>query len=271
MPNQTHYQERRLGDGGELQAFFAINPARKAIVFVHGWNGDALTTWADFQTMLPAAPDSAGYDLFFYNYDGLRAEMIASVGLFREALEQLGDDPLPLINPSLDPAVRRPQTFAYDTIVVVAHSLGAVLARWAIIDGIKSKSAWPQKTKCVFFAPAHSGANVVGLASEALSGIGLSRPFTAGAKFVSPLIAQLESESKWLKRLAREARRALDAGHQCVVPVRIFIADYDKIVNNLPLEIDPPAKTIKGTTHTSICKPTSEFKAPLTALLKELR
>ena len=270
MPSQTHYQERRVGDANELQAFFAIKPTRKAVVFVHGWGGDALTTWADFQTLLPECADCAGHDLFFYDYDGLKAEMIASVGLFREVLEQLGDDPLPLINPALDPSVQRSSGFAYDSIVIVAHSLGAILARWAIIDGVKSKANWPQKTKSVFFAPAHSGADVVSLASEVMSGIGLLRPFAAGAKFATPLIRQLETDSTELKRLAQEARRALKNGHQCVVPVTVFIADYERIVKNLPLDIDPPAKTIRGTTHTSICKPKPDFRAPLTAVLKAL-
>lgn len=270
MPEQTHYKEKALGEDGQLRTFLAIKPTGRAVVFVHGWNGDALDAWADFQTLLPECSHCYGHDLFFYDFDGLRMGIVASAALFREVLEELGGDPTALINGALDSDVHRSSAFRYEQIVVVGHSLGAVIARWAIVDGIKQEAAWPKRVRCVFFAPAHSGASVLSLAGEAASGFKVLGLFTVGAKFLSPLISELAVGSAELTHLAVEAEKLYKKGHQAVRPSKVFVAAYENVVKNLPFPIDPPPKTLKNTTHTTICKPKRNQRAALDALLREL-
>ncbi|HXH73278.1 MAG TPA: hypothetical protein VNI58_10730, partial [Mariprofundaceae bacterium] len=88
MP-QTHLSIRSLiGDrrpDKDVQALFAVNPNRKAILFIHGYSGD-IGTWSDFNLLIPGNEYFSGYDVYFYLYDGIRAELYASAALFRDFL-----------------------------------------------------------------------------------------------------------------------------------------------------------------------------------------
>jgi pimeloyl-ACP methyl ester carboxylesterase len=74
----THYPERQLNlspdfGGKGTSAIWSQSPghAGKAIVFIHGYGGNALKTWSEFNKLLPLEPKAADYDLIFYGYDGL--------------------------------------------------------------------------------------------------------------------------------------------------------------------------------------------------------
>src|SRR5690242_687608 len=121
---QTHCQERTLGAGyDEVHAVLSVQPTRKAMVFVHGYGGDPLETWAAFDTLLPQEQKCGSADLFFYGYDGLYSELVASAGLFGNFLNDLMTRPAALINPVVPAAVTRPNDFQFDQVVLVAHSL----------------------------------------------------------------------------------------------------------------------------------------------------
>src|SRR5713226_8217620 len=100
---QTHYMARSLKYEIDLRTFFAIHPGRKAIVFVHGYGGDSISTWSEFDRLCLGRPEFDSYDLMFYGYDGLRSELIASSTLFYEFLSWLFDAPVSAINDSLAP------------------------------------------------------------------------------------------------------------------------------------------------------------------------
>ena len=80
MP-QSHLPARRLGSSSkpdkDVQAILALQPQRKAVLFIHGFSGDALGTWSDFPVLMPGRASCAGRDLFFYGYDGLRTLRLA--------------------------------------------------------------------------------------------------------------------------------------------------------------------------------------------------
>jgi hypothetical protein len=244
---QTHFPERSVHGYKEVTVFVSAVPTRRALMFVHGYGGDPIETWSDFHTLLPACAECSGYDLFFYGYDALYAELIASVGLFRDFMNQVGDTPASLLSPVLDPAVQRPMDFTYERIVIAAHSLGAVLARWAIVDALRGGAGWPGRTRSVYYAPAHSGAEVAQLAAEAFRGFGFLAPFIAGVRFTSPLVRQLAPDSVELRRLANDAKEAIERGHESVTPRRVLIAQYERIVNNLPFGDDPVGSQNLGT------------------------
>src|SRR5215471_9605979 len=129
MLEQTHLMSRPLQEDSKVQAIFAVRPSRKAILFIHGYTGDALKTWKDFPALLPQNPKFAGHDLLFYGYDGLRAPVGSSASLFRQFLEKLFANTPDISNRSLPPLFHRDATFGYDDLIIVAHSLGAVVTR----------------------------------------------------------------------------------------------------------------------------------------------
>lgn len=265
---QTHLAARALRGNGrpdkDVQVLFAVQPTRKGVLFIHGFSGDAIKTWSDFDVLLPASQTCCGHDLFFYGYDGLRAEMTASASLFRDFLDRLFRRTAAFVNDNLPAAAQRPANFEYDELVIVAHSLGAVITRRALLDATRLGSRWVSKIRLVLYAPAHKGANVAALALEVASGFRFTRFFGALARFESPLIDQLKPESSDLRNLLAETEQARCGGaNPHLVARKVIIAEYERIVRNETFGGDPPPETIPDTTHTSVCKPRQEFRRPL--------
>ena len=53
------------------RAHWARQPATRVIIFVHGFGGDPINTWANFPEVLRGIDDLADCDFVFYGYDGL--------------------------------------------------------------------------------------------------------------------------------------------------------------------------------------------------------
>lgn len=268
---QTHLAPRTLKGlqkpDKDVRVLFAAQANRKAVLFIHGFSGDAITSWSDFHELLPACPKCTGRDLFFYGYDGLRAEMNASASIFRAFLDRLFGATKAFLVDNLPPSAQRADDFGYDELIIVAHSLGAVISRRALLDATKRKSDWVAKTKLVLYAPAHKGAKVADLALEVASSFTFLKLFGIGARFESPLIDQLKPESRSLKKLLEETEAATTNGaNRHLIATKVVIAEYEKIVENEAFGDDPSPDTIPNTTHTSVCKPTREFLQPLSHL-----
>jgi alpha-beta hydrolase superfamily lysophospholipase len=248
----------------DVFVFFARQPIRKAVLFIHGYGGEAIFTWSHFPELLPASKTCAGRDVFFYGYDGLRAELNASACLFRDFLDRLLTKPARIANDHLPPLFQRSSDFVYNDLTIVAHSLGAVIARRALLDATKAKLAWASKTKLILFAPAHGGANVVSLALECLSELKVARHLARLARFESPLIDQLRQGSPTLKKLLSDTTQMCQANaNPHLIARKVLLAEYEQIVVNDSFADDPPSHTIPGTTHTSVCKPRKDFRGPL--------
>jgi hypothetical protein len=264
---QTHYMERELNSEYGVRALLAIKPNRKAILFIHGYGGDAVSTWSEFNKILLEDSRFADHDLIFYGYDGLRGELIATVLIFRDFMDWLFGKSLVLINHALGKEALRPEGFAYDHILVVAHSLGAVVARWAFIKATADKLSWHNKTSMLLFAPAHMGADIVQLIIETASSYSLLKLGVGLARIKSPLIDQLKKGSDELTKLASEFMSAIATpGNQHLVAKRVCIAQFERVVKNETFCIDPEPSPIQGSTHRSICKPRPGFNKPIVYL-----
>src|SRR5262249_32167601 len=118
------------------QACWALAPTERLVVFVHGFGGDALGTWRQFSDLWPRG--KAGYDLVFYGYDSLRRQALYSGDELREVLEAFLPAPAAMINPTIEHLAHVHAgilrlAFSYRRIVFVAHSLGAVVVRQALV------------------------------------------------------------------------------------------------------------------------------------------
>lgn len=266
---QTHLIMRRLNRNErpekDVMAMFAVNSSGRAVLFIHGFSGDALRTWSRFHELLPQRSKFRGRDIFFYGYDGLRADIYASAAIFREFLSRLfskrfADENLPL-------SISRETGSEYKELIVVAHSLGAAIARRALLDATKAGCEWVGKIRLVLYAPAHAGASIVGLAQEAMAHIPFAGIFINYAKFKSPLIEQLKEGSDFLKSLSDETQSLMHIkGSSQLVALKVLIAEYENIVVNKTFCGDPPPVPIEGGTHTSLCKPRPGFLKPINAL-----
>lgn len=269
---QTHLSERALLRFDHARAMWSTDPDGTAVVFIHGYGGDAIKTWADFNRILPQCVQCRHADLVFYGYDGLRSNIVASSGLFRDFLDALFTSGSDVVNESVPASAQRPAGFAFGKILIVAHSLGAVVARWALVSARRLPANWMGQTSLILFAPAHSGADVVRLATEAASGFKMLGLFSAFARFQSPLIDQLKAGSPELTTLATDTAAALHEGNSEYLKAKaVMIAEYERIVSNIRFCDDPEPKVFAGQDHFSICKPTDIFRGPADQVIAALK
>jgi pimeloyl-ACP methyl ester carboxylesterase len=266
---QTHLGSREIYLQSEISAFFALRPQEKAVLFIHGFSGNAQETWPDFPGMAQKSPKFDGRDLYFYGYDGVQAGIESSAAIFRVFLERLFEEAAEMVNHSVPHAVyQRHVEFRYGELHIVAHSLGAVIARRALLDATRQNKWWVSHVKLVLFAPAHCGAKVVDLALMAASSLSwMGGIFSAITQWVSPLVPQLHPDSPQIKALWRDTELACAGGQAPhLIAQRVIIAHYENIVENVTFVHDPPPLTIPGTTHQSVCKPTETRRSPLNHL-----
>ncbi len=256
-------------------AIWARRPTGKAVVFLHGYSGDALTTWSEFHKLVLITPEFVGCDFIFYGHDGLFGTTTAGATLFYEFLDRLFVQPASLLVPTIGDKENR-RDFSFGKVVLAAHSLGAVFCRWSLLFAREKKRKWMNKTEMVLYAPAHMGAKVSGLIDEmGRGGTWLSQVlslFGVAANFASPLIAELGEGSVDLQELRDKTNEALaQGGCSYLIARKVIIAERERIVKNLRFGEDAwPPIVFAGSNHTSVCKPHSKFLDPLDVLSEAL-
>jgi pimeloyl-ACP methyl ester carboxylesterase len=259
-------------------------PAHTAIVFVHGWGGTAGGTWEFFPKALATLPAAASSDIYLLDYPSTNHQVPFCAAQLRNFLIDILQDPMDrIVNLSLPrEAALHAATHRYERIVLVAHSMGAVVARRAILD---IERAPPQgltveavaKFKLLFFAPAHIGSDV-----PLLIGNGLGLDYLPGVKLIGNIILlwkhslrDLEKESPCLRKLAsdcRELREVREARQGDTAHLRAFVyhAEGDRTVFQDDFDRDFPFTPVMEKNHRSLCKPAESYRMPIEALEKVL-
>src|SRR6266702_321304 len=100
---QTHHIFQVLGEahGKKTRAHWSVTPAKRLVLFVHGFGGSSATTWPDFPTLLPSKAGLPPFDYVLFGYDGLRHQVTASASRFLKFLDRLLRDPARLVNETI--------------------------------------------------------------------------------------------------------------------------------------------------------------------------
>jgi pimeloyl-ACP methyl ester carboxylesterase len=268
----THYLAVPLDDGDGTEAMWSIRPSGHLVVFVHGFGGKALATWSHFPALLSADPAAAGCDLIFYGYDGLHTRAPVTAARLREFLHRLYEHPATLVNTTLPAEATRADAITYQKVTVVAHSLGAIIARDAVWQGHRSNEAWARAVRLVLFAPAHAGASLISLLRQlapwwpvaAVASIAQIFGYFAVAQDLTPGAAVLVQ----LKEAVESGIK--DRQWSALVARLVIHADGDTVVHPVAFCSHDAALTVIPGTHTSVCKPGANFRRPLTEVARAL-
>src|SRR5688572_1981733 len=178
-----------------------------AVVFVHGFRGKALSSWGDTPDIMADDPRFEATDLFYFGYDSRGRQIPGYAHDLRVLLKGIAAWDENLLGRSVAFKNRNAST-SYDPILVVGHSLGAVVARRAILDGLKENEDWATRARLALFAPAHMGAfsikTLIDLTVSKLPG-----PFDAWIRTRYPVLNQLEPGSQALANLREETIASL--------------------------------------------------------------
>lgn len=266
------------GEDSSARFSCAANPDT-AIVFLHGFNGGAVTTWLDFPELLARNVNARGSDLFFIGYQSTREQIPASATRFRGLLKALGTSPATdVVNPSIPPgATYRDRTFAYARIIVCAHSQGAVVARRALLDArrLPKGAPWLERVRLVLFAPAHKGARILALLSATIGVIGskFAALSESALQFRYPPLQDLDQQSATLKALEQETIAALSGAPTALDCLRAYVlhGSGDNVVHMDGFADDYPMALYDGATHISVCKPRGDLTMPLDFLVEAMK
>jgi len=240
-------------------------------VFVHGFNGKAAGTWIDFPRVLTAERACQGCDFVFYGYDGLYTEAYLSGTQLFKFIDALVTPPLTVLEKSLSPFPSRPNGFRFKKLTLVAHSLGAIVSRQALIEHYRNTRQWAEQIELVLFAPAHMGASLLPLLTEAFTGVAaMAAPLMSLLRFKFQVLRDLDPESKLLDKLKDDSERAILAGCSYMKAKKVLVTPKDRVVQNVRFLEDATPDIIEGATHSTICKPRADFSKPASELLKVL-
>lgn len=242
---EFHYLPEFLEEGINSTRYLSRtkNPGT-LVVFIHGFSGVSLETWMSFPDMLRNEPYLSGSDLYFYGYDSLKGQVFDQSRELYAFLKRYCD---------------RRKTIPYEKILLVAHSLGAVITRYALISAIGDGMSWAPQCRLLLFAPAHSGTRVVKLVQDCLPG--MLKIMAAAALYIIPVVDDLRPGSVALKTLERETLRYKKSSEGAMLSALVIQAYGDKVVHNHQfcydrfLDVSP----VRGYSHTTVCKPAKPY------------
>jgi hypothetical protein len=250
----SHRLPYPLAWGHGSVAIFAEQPANRLVIFIHGFGGKAVKTWSGMHELLEY-PKASGSDVLFYGYGSLSAPARNSATLFRELVDAAASNALPWQH-ALREAGAVGGTRDYSDILIVAHSLGAVVTRRALLDAIRAQHPWVDKVRLLLFGPAHMGARLLELKALLRSSISaiIADLFTI-AQMRAPVLDDLSEGSQFLADLLSESEQQIAAGRgRALVAERVIFGERDYVVRTDPFASDPLSVVWADEDHTSVCR-----------------
>jgi pimeloyl-ACP methyl ester carboxylesterase len=264
---QHHFAPRSLGSFKEASTRFvpSFEPSGTVVVFVHGFNGDAVGTWRSFDTLV-SAPSFQGVDFIFYGYESVRTNPHANAALLYQFLDLLFADGTPLLNRALRKYEGQGRREGVSRLILVGHSLGAALCRQIAIYAFDEARPWRTQIKLLLFAPAHLGSHVPRLILGAGGGAMIRSLLEGLTQFRAPAITELREDSLFIKKLQRDTERLLHAHpNPPLKATTVVLCHNDPVVVSGRFCQDPAPRVLRRT-HIDVCKPDPTFLEPIIEL-----
>lgn len=247
-----------LTQGNKSSAFLTLGTPSNLVIFVHGFNGKSTATWNKFPELIRTNQDFDTSDVIFYGYESLKGQANHNALKFYSFLKSVCENSpnkLGFSRASIDSA------FRYKKVIIVAHSLGAIIVRRGLLFAKRDNKNWLDNTKMVLFAPAHRGAIIQNLITECLPVVG---KILAGlGSLIIPVINDLKPESQAIKNLITDTQAYLNLNMgDFTIATQVIWADKDIVVHSNPFCNDPVATLITNKSHSSVCKPNAKYLEP---------
>ncbi|MEP7197975.1 MAG: alpha/beta hydrolase [Saprospiraceae bacterium] len=256
-----------INHGKNTVGYFTTSNPQSLIIFVHGFNGSATDTWDEFPALIKESNEYANSDVVFYGYESLKGQVNNNALRFYNFLKIIAEgnsNRLGYTRNNLAP------NFNYYRILIVAHSLGSIVVRRALLNAKAENKTWLLNTKMILFAPAHRGARIQNLVSESLPTLG--RIF-AGLGFITiPVLDDLRPNSQTILNLIQETEQLIQQNQgDFTISHTVIWANNEIVVHNERFCQDPVAVLLDNKSHTKVCKPISpNFLTPFEIVTEAL-
>lgn len=295
-----HHFHYLIDPPGSFVLIAPSDTAETAVVFVHGFGGDAAGTWAHFQQLIHDREDFREYyaavDLYFVQYEAVWESINSSADRLATFLAKVVFDPdSPQFKVALGPlqpgvetpisdtlgskdasgdsraatAVARPAGHRYSRLVIAAHSEGGVVVRQTILNTYKpGANTLLHDARLALFAPALFGYEPSGVLGTLMNFPGLGRVIDACLRS-SPAYRDLQRDSKLklLATLQTETEKLQDVATG--FKASLLWGRKDRILQDGRYAKDDSAyKDDLG--HVAICKPTVDYDDPIAIVASKL-
>ncbi|MFD6516978.1 hypothetical protein [Rhodococcus sp. NPDC060176] len=235
---------------------------KRLVVFVHGFGGKAITTWQNF----PVSGERNWWleaDMLFIGYKSRTENPKGVADRIRGSIGDFFPKPNEAALNTRNGQLRTDITTEYEELFLVAHSLGGLIVRRALVDAAEkweeddfspAKKPPILSAETRMFSPASAGFRAAGTlgaikAVDSLWGaievLLLRAPayhdLQPGSEFLDTTKARTE---KYVKKRGCEALKA-----------RIVWANPDNVVVTDRYDTDYVDESIDETSHTKVCKP----------------
>lgn len=287
----------------ESLAYWAKEPNGTLVLFIHGWTGRALDTWTDFIGLWPEAHRRC--DLLFYGYSSARPQIPSNAAALTGFLERFMKHPAAMICDTIPhlPALHRSPQYEVNKLLIVAHSLGAVIARDALLmikESAENRPRWAQIEKeiselsgeqMVSYLLVGPGTSTPPASLDPLNHHWLRRtklilfaPAHCGSKLADlwharalargvalwalQSLRDLTPKCDYLVALQKRTEAVVKEGWREPFQTSQIVFPYvDDVVVNGRFPDDPPEnEPFYGKTHSTVCKPSREWCHPITVL-----
>ena len=145
MGQRTQHTHVTLPEHGKCFALLsnaAEADVKRAVIFVHGFNGSAQGTWTDFLSLVDDHAVSSGWwdasDLFFFHYqwDSIFRQLTNNTLKIYKFVESIFPRPETIGRAH----AYRSEQFEYEEVTLVGHSEGGLLLRKVIIEATERDS-----------------------------------------------------------------------------------------------------------------------------------
>jgi hypothetical protein len=234
-------------------------PPTTAFVFVHGFGGNALTTWAHIQELVDTptyAKTFEAADLFFYDYESTRHRVPFASDALNSFLTQILED----------------RSAPYSALYTVGHSLGAVVIRQLMLELVRGAAHSPYAPLLVaasplLFAPAHFGFRHALAALLIVESIPVLSQLTAIWLLTrGEVYGDVQEGSVVLSELKEQTADFWTTQPVPALQAQLVWGKEEQIVHVLDYKHDVRVALRPGHDHFSVCKPTPTDRAALDAI-----
>ncbi len=285
-----HYFEQFEGSFALLSS---LETVQTAIIFVHGFGGDAVGTWNEFHMMVDDIDWTSYFsesDLFFFQYSSVWERIQSSTDRLLRFLDKVifqpdmsnftvsidalrvQDDVQPELGEPLNTISALPAVRQYRQVILVGHSEGGVVIRNGVKDRLNGNSPI-LRCQLVLFAPAIGGYAPAGflgtLANWPFLGTILDAVLQAAPAYQdlrdNDLLKEIRRKTE---RKDREASKAKDKSKPALGAYIVW-GRRDRVVK--PRKYDHDSEDFEYCNHVDVCKPSSSYCSPLIRLSERVQ